>query len=81
MMRKSEVFNISHFFLILSILFSVTVAVWLYRDSDVDQYREFKKVYEKLLVYEQQDQAEEFRSLTLSEIKDEQLHELWEPQV
>ncbi len=80
MMFSRERFNFGHVFLVVSILLCSSFAYWLYQDSDVDQYRKFARIYKRMILYVQYDEAKELHAEVLAKIIDaEKLDEAWLP--
>jgi len=70
---------ISYLILTCSIFICFGFAYWLYTDSDIVKISDYNFGYNRLLIYEQFEDAAKFRSETLASIFDDEIDEIWAP--
>jgi len=70
---------VSYLILACSIVFSAGIAYWLYKDSDIEKFRDYRFGHNRLLVYERFDDANKLRTGTLASIFDDEIDKIWWP--
>jgi len=76
-MSEEDGLYMSYLLLIFSILFSSGLALWLYQDTDVEKYVDYRSEYRRLHLYEQFEDASKYRSETLADFTSDELDEIW----
>ncbi len=70
---------VSYLILACSIFICSGFAYWLYMDSDIEKVRDYKFEYNRLHLYERDEDAKKFLSETLASIFDDEIDVIWLP--
>ena len=70
---------LSYLILACSIVISAGFTYWLYKDSSIDKLRDYRFEYNRLHLYERDEDASKLRSETLLSIFDDEIDEIWLP--
>jgi hypothetical protein len=68
---------ISYLILACSIFVCSGFAYWLYMDSDIEKLSDYHFGYNRLILFEQLDDAKKFRSESLASIFDDEIDRIW----
>jgi len=70
---------VSYLMLVCCIFICSGFAYWLYIDSDIEKLRDYRFGYNRLILFEQLDDAKKFRSEVLESIFDDEIDVMWLP--
>jgi len=76
---KKDGLCVSYLILACSIFICFVVTYWLYTESDVAKLRDYRFGYNRLITFEQVEDAKKFRSETVNDIYDDEIDIIWLP--